>query len=124
MFIDSIVSSELSHTMNNWRIWALSGNSIALGYPTSSPSCREYQHRSGNVWSAPSCAMIDEHGAEKIDDIVLALPDDLKRVVCTYHLKTGSAKSKISRMGMAKGTFYEKLKSAYRIIYIALVNLK
>lgn len=121
MLIDDIAGAELFYPMKNWKSWVLSGNVIGIGYPRFSPSCREHRSECGDVWTPPSSS-IDEAEAERIDAIVLNLPEDLLIVVRAHYLKTGTAQAKIAAMQIAKATFYEKLHSARRIIYIAFVS--
>lgn len=121
MLIDDISSAELFYPLKNWVMWTRSGNTLSIGYPRFSPSCREHQSKTGDVYTPPVSA-IDEDEAERIDAIILKLPVDLLTVVKLHYLSHGDTKAKMAGLGIAKGTFYSKLHSAKRIIYIAFVS--
>lgn len=121
MLIDDIAAAELHYPLKNWVLWAKTANVIGIGYPRFSPSCREHQSKAGDTWEPPS-STIDEDEAERIDSIILELPADLLSVVRVHYLKPGDAKAKIAKLRMAKATFYDKLHSARRIIYVAFVS--
>lgn len=121
MLIDDISSAELYFPMRNWVLWTKSGNALSIGYPRFSPSCREHQSKTGGIYTPPP-SEINEDEAEMLDTIILSLPPDLLAVVKIHYLKPGGAKTKIANAEMTKATFYSKLHSARRIIYIAFVS--
>lgn len=121
MLIDDISSAELFGPMRNWVSWVRSSNVIGIGYPKASVSCRGYQDPLGGVWDSP-VSSVDDAEAERINTIVLTLPIDLMSVVRAHYLSAGTAAEKIGKMRISKPTFYSKLRSAHRIIYVAFVT--
>lgn len=120
MLIDDVAGAELYYPLKNWARWAVIANNPGIGYPKSSPSCREYREPAGDTWEQPSSG-IDEAEAETIDGIIMKLPTDLIIVVRAHYISRGTAKEKILKTGMTKRMFYDRLWSARRLIYVALV---
>lgn len=121
MLIDDIAGAELYYPLKNWVLWTRSGNTLSIGYPRFSPSCREHQSRTGGIYTPPP-SEIDEEEAEMLDAIILNLKPDLLAVVKIHYLKTGDAKAKVAAAGVSQDTFYRRLRFARQEIYTAFVS--
>jgi len=120
LLIDDIAGSALYYPMRNWARWAATANNPGIGYPRSSPTCREYREPAGDTWDTPISG-IDEDEAERVDAIIMRLPADLIVVVRTHYIDNGTTPQKIRKLDMMKSTYYERLWSARRMIYVAFV---
>lgn len=75
--------------LDNWARWGRRGEAAALSYqyfPHKAAVCGGYVAESGDVWAdSEDCIPVDEVDAQLVEQLVLALPIQLRKAVtCRY----------------------------------------
>ena len=109
----------LLQQLRNWARFKVRENDSGTGYPTSSPSCREYRPLPGNTWEPPPVRPC-QLAAERMDGIIMALPAELINVIRIAYLGIGLIQDRLVKEGIARYKYHRRINQAHQMIKLSL----
>lgn len=100
-----------------WAVWAAKMEDLGFGWSRRvawmnlTPN-KDYRER--------GLLLATDEEALKIESVINALPEQERTAIIVHWLKTGSIKQRLKRYRMSNKTLYNRLNSAYKLIYKAL----
>jgi DNA-directed RNA polymerase specialized sigma24 family protein len=99
------------------RLWAAAGQALKLGYPGCAPYVREYRPME---WESSEEATLDDVAQERVEQAVLALPDEHRAVVIAWYLSTEPPHARLSRLRLDWRTASRLLSEGRQQVALAL----
>ena len=107
--------------IKNWARHMARGDDAGVGYPSSSPSCREYRPPAGDTWEATPIRPYEDD-AERMDRIIMGMPVTLISAVRISYLGVGTLTDRLRREQIPARTHYNRIATAHNWIRDKLDN--